>query len=118
MLQSVGTWLHNKKHHGNLMCKNCILPFLKADLCANPLPFLLDVFGIHVIFPLPAEACALLIYNLSPPGFVIGAFQWERLEEDIRKKLKDPDKTEHVLEKVKCVLKTPGKVHLTPLGHH
>ncbi|XP_053859809.1 rho-related BTB domain-containing protein 3 isoform X2 [Vidua macroura] len=38
-----------------------------------------------------------------------GAFQWERLEEDIRKKLKDPDKTEHVLEKVKCMLKTPGR---------
>uniref|UniRef100_A0A8D2QL74 Rho related BTB domain containing 3 n=1 Tax=Zosterops lateralis melanops TaxID=1220523 RepID=A0A8D2QL74_ZOSLA len=39
-----------------------------------------------------------------------GAFQWERLEEDIKKKLKDPDKTEHVLEKVKCILKTPGKI--------
>lgn len=49
---------------------------------------------------------------------MIGAFQWERLEEDIKKKLKDPDKTEHVLEKVKCILKTPGKVHLAPLGHH
>ncbi|KAF4803884.1 rho-related BTB domain-containing protein 3-like protein [Turdus rufiventris] len=40
-----------------------------------------------------------------------GAFQWERLEEDIKKKLKDPDKTEHVLEKVKCILKTPGKLN-------
>ncbi|RMB90796.1 hypothetical protein DUI87_32789 [Hirundo rustica rustica] len=39
-----------------------------------------------------------------------GASQWERLEEDIKKKLKDTDKTEHVLEKVKCILKTPGKV--------
>ncbi|NXN14266.1 RHBT3 protein, partial [Indicator maculatus] len=39
-----------------------------------------------------------------------GAFQWERLEEDIKKKLKDPDKTENVLEKVKCILKTPGKL--------
>ncbi|NXL11262.1 RHBT3 protein, partial [Mesembrinibis cayennensis] len=39
-----------------------------------------------------------------------GAFQWERLEEDIKKKLKDPEKTEHVLEKVKCILKTPGKL--------
>ncbi|XP_032297340.1 rho-related BTB domain-containing protein 3 isoform X7 [Coturnix japonica] len=38
-----------------------------------------------------------------------GAFQWERLEEDIKKKLKDSEKTEHVLEKVKCILKTPGK---------
>ncbi|XP_017668246.1 PREDICTED: rho-related BTB domain-containing protein 3 isoform X2 [Lepidothrix coronata] len=38
-----------------------------------------------------------------------GAFQWERLEEDIKKKLKDPEKTEQVLEKVKCILKTPGK---------
>ncbi|NXJ67665.1 RHBT3 protein, partial [Rostratula benghalensis] len=39
-----------------------------------------------------------------------GALQWERLEEDIKKKLKDPEKTEHVLEKVKCILKTPGKL--------
>ncbi|XP_047902542.2 rho-related BTB domain-containing protein 3 isoform X5 [Anser cygnoides] len=45
-----------------------------------------------------------------------GACQWERLEEDIKKKLKDSEKTEHVLEKVKCILKTPGKVHLNPLG--
>ncbi|KFO77716.1 Rho-related BTB domain-containing protein 3, partial [Cuculus canorus] len=42
-----------------------------------------------------------------------GAFQWERLEEDIKKKLKDPEKTEHVLEKVKCILKTPGKLNST-----
>ncbi|NXX84730.1 RHBT3 protein, partial [Urocolius indicus] len=40
-----------------------------------------------------------------------GAFQWERLEEDIKKKVKDPEKTEHVLEKVKCILKTPGKLN-------
>ncbi|NXD86712.1 RHBT3 protein, partial [Halcyon senegalensis] len=40
-----------------------------------------------------------------------GAFQWERLEEDIKKKLKDPEKTENVLEKVKCILKTPGKLN-------
>ncbi|NXW67851.1 RHBT3 protein, partial [Hirundo rustica] len=40
-----------------------------------------------------------------------GASQWERLEEDIKKKLKDTDKTEHVLEKVKCILKTPGKLN-------
>ncbi|NWS77443.1 RHBT3 protein, partial [Crotophaga sulcirostris] len=40
-----------------------------------------------------------------------GAFQWERLEEDVKKKLKDPEKTEHVLEKVKCILKTPGKLN-------
>ncbi|KFP26753.1 Rho-related BTB domain-containing protein 3, partial [Colius striatus] len=40
-----------------------------------------------------------------------GAFQWERLEEDIKKKLKDPEKMEHVLEKVKCILKTPGKLN-------
>uniref|UniRef100_U3KBF1 Rho related BTB domain containing 3 n=2 Tax=Ficedula albicollis TaxID=59894 RepID=U3KBF1_FICAL len=40
-----------------------------------------------------------------------GAFQWERLEEDIKKKLKDPEKIEHVLEKVKCILKTPGKLN-------
>ncbi|NWH75122.1 RHBT3 protein, partial [Piaya cayana] len=42
-----------------------------------------------------------------------GAFQWEQLEEDIKKKLKDPEKTEHVLEKVKCILKTPGKLNNT-----
>ncbi|NWI14467.1 RHBT3 protein, partial [Crypturellus soui] len=40
-----------------------------------------------------------------------GAFQWERLEEDIKKKLKDPEKIEHVLEKVKCILKIPGKLN-------
>ncbi|XP_021236321.1 rho-related BTB domain-containing protein 3 isoform X8 [Numida meleagris] len=40
-----------------------------------------------------------------------GAFQWDRLEEDIKKKLKDSEKTEHVLEKVKCILKTPGKLN-------
>ncbi|NXG41804.1 RHBT3 protein, partial [Psilopogon haemacephalus] len=39
-----------------------------------------------------------------------GAFQWERLEEDIKRKLKDPEKIENVLEKVKCILKTPGKL--------
>lgn len=57
-----------------------------------------------------------VIYNPILPALVAGAFQWERLEEDIKKKLKDPEKTEHVLEKVKCILKTPGKVHLTLLG--
>ncbi|XP_074935242.1 rho-related BTB domain-containing protein 3 [Phalacrocorax aristotelis] len=40
-----------------------------------------------------------------------GAFHWEQLEEDIRKKVKDPEETEHVLEKVKCILKTPGKLN-------
>ncbi|XP_035166144.1 rho-related BTB domain-containing protein 3 isoform X3 [Oxyura jamaicensis] len=40
-----------------------------------------------------------------------GACQWERLEEDIKKKLKDSEETEHVLEKVKCILKTPGKLN-------
>ncbi|XP_063996311.1 rho-related BTB domain-containing protein 3 isoform X2 [Pogoniulus pusillus] len=39
-----------------------------------------------------------------------GAFQWEQLEEDIKRKVKDPEKTENVLEKVKCILKTPGKL--------
>ncbi|NXJ02825.1 RHBT3 protein, partial [Psophia crepitans] len=39
-----------------------------------------------------------------------GAFQWEQLEEDIKKKLKDPEKMEDVLEKVNCILKTPGKL--------
>ncbi|XP_061203803.1 rho-related BTB domain-containing protein 3 isoform X4 [Neopsephotus bourkii] len=42
-----------------------------------------------------------------------GAFQWERLEEDIKKKVKDPEKTENVLDKVKCILKTPGKLNTT-----
>ncbi|NXK72800.1 RHBT3 protein, partial [Amazona guildingii] len=42
-----------------------------------------------------------------------GAFQWERLEEDIKKKVKDPEKTENVLEKVKCILTTPGKLNTT-----
>ncbi|NXU58312.1 RHBT3 protein, partial [Turnix velox] len=45
-----------------------------------------------------------------------GAFQWERLEEDIKKKLNDPEKTEHVLEKVKCILRTPGKLNTTKDG--
>ncbi|XP_067424733.1 rho-related BTB domain-containing protein 3 isoform X1 [Emydura macquarii macquarii] len=40
-----------------------------------------------------------------------GAFHWELLEEDIKKKLKDPEEVELVLEKVKCILKTPGKVN-------
>lgn len=78
--------------------------------------FLQDLFGIDITFSLPAEAHALLMYNPFLPAFVTGAFQWERLEEDKKKKLKDPEKTEHVLEKVKCILKTPGKVRLTPLG--
>ncbi|XP_071587788.1 rho-related BTB domain-containing protein 3 [Heliangelus exortis] len=39
-----------------------------------------------------------------------GAFQWEQLEEDIKEKLKDLEKTEHVLEKVKSILNTPGKL--------
>ncbi|XP_061335050.1 rho-related BTB domain-containing protein 3 isoform X4 [Pezoporus flaviventris] len=42
-----------------------------------------------------------------------GAFQWERLEEDIKKKVKDPEKTENVLGKVKCILKTPRKLNTT-----
>ena len=40
-----------------------------------------------------------------------GAFQWEELEEDIRKKLKDSGDVSNVIEKVKCILKTPGKVN-------
>ncbi|NWU86186.1 RHBT3 protein, partial [Onychorhynchus coronatus] len=40
-----------------------------------------------------------------------GTFQCEQLEEDIKKKLKDTEKTEQVLEKVKCILKTPGKLN-------
>lgn len=39
-----------------------------------------------------------------------GAFQWEELEEDIRKKLKDSGDVSNVIEKVKCILKTPGKI--------
>ncbi|XP_045141129.1 rho-related BTB domain-containing protein 3 [Echinops telfairi] len=40
-----------------------------------------------------------------------GAFQWEELEEDIRKKLKDCGDVSDVIEKVKCILKTPGKIN-------
>ncbi|XP_055243153.1 rho-related BTB domain-containing protein 3 isoform X6 [Gorilla gorilla gorilla] len=40
-----------------------------------------------------------------------GAFQWEELEEDIRKKLKDSGDVSDVIEKVKCILKTPGKIN-------
>ena len=40
-----------------------------------------------------------------------GAFQLEELEEDIRKKLKDSGDVSNVIEKVKCILKTPGKVN-------
>ncbi|XP_068941233.1 rho-related BTB domain-containing protein 3 isoform X3 [Petaurus breviceps papuanus] len=40
-----------------------------------------------------------------------GAFQWEELEEDVKKKLKDPSDVLGVIEKVKCILKTPGKWH-------
>lgn len=81
------------------MCKKC-------NICRI-------FFGTDSKFSLPAECCALSIYKPTLPGFLAGAFQWERLEEDIKKKLKDSEKTEHVLEKVKCILKTPGKVHLT-----
>jgi len=74
------------------------------------------MFGTDIIFSLPAKACALLIFNPALLGLLTGAYQWERLEEDVKKKLKDPEQTEHVLEKVKCILKTPGKVHLTLSG--
>lgn len=102
-----------------LLCKVCILPFLSTKIWliyVQKIQFLQDLFGIDIVFSLPAKACALLIYNPTLPGLVTGAFQWEQLEEDIKKKLKDPEKTEHVLEKVKCILKAPGKVHLTLLG--
>ncbi|XP_077203768.1 rho-related BTB domain-containing protein 3 [Paroedura picta] len=39
------------------------------------------------------------------------AFQWELLEEQIKKKLNDPKVVEVVLEKVKCILKIPGKIN-------
>ncbi|XP_026722539.1 rho-related BTB domain-containing protein 3 isoform X2 [Athene cunicularia] len=42
-----------------------------------------------------------------------GVFQWEQLEEETKKKLKDPEKIEHVLETVKCILKIPGKINTT-----
>lgn len=74
------------------------------------------MFGIDKNFSLPGKFWALKIYKPTLSGFVTGACQWERLEEDIKKKLKDSEKTEHVLEKVKCILKTPGKVHLSLLG--
>uniref|UniRef100_A0A452HAL3 BTB domain-containing protein n=1 Tax=Gopherus agassizii TaxID=38772 RepID=A0A452HAL3_9SAUR len=51
-------------------------------------------------------------HGVKPPQLEQpGAFQWELLEEDIKKKLKDPGEVELVLEKVKCILKTPGKVN-------
>ncbi|XP_041609228.1 rho-related BTB domain-containing protein 3 isoform X4 [Vulpes lagopus] len=40
-----------------------------------------------------------------------GAFQWEELEDDIRKKVKDSGDVSSVIEKVKCILKTPGKIN-------
>nr|XP_061478539.1 rho-related BTB domain-containing protein 3 isoform X3 [Rhineura floridana] len=40
-----------------------------------------------------------------------GAFQWELLEEHIKKKLKDPGNVKLVLERVKCILKIPEKVN-------
>uniref|UniRef100_A0A8C5KC46 Rho-related BTB domain containing 3 n=1 Tax=Jaculus jaculus TaxID=51337 RepID=A0A8C5KC46_JACJA len=40
-----------------------------------------------------------------------GAFQWEELEDNIRKKLKDSGDVSNVIEKVKCILKTPGKIN-------
>ncbi|EPY73386.1 rho-related BTB domain-containing protein 3 [Camelus ferus] len=43
-----------------------------------------------------------------------GAFQWEELEEDVRKKVKDSGDVSNVIEKVKCILKTPGKVTKAP----
>lgn len=40
-----------------------------------------------------------------------GAFQWEELEEDVRRKLKDSGDVSDIIEKVKCILKTPGKIN-------
>ncbi|KAL1782949.1 rho-related BTB domain-containing protein 3 [Sigmodon hispidus] len=40
-----------------------------------------------------------------------GAFQWEQLEGDIGRKLKDSGDVANVIEKVKCILKTPGKIN-------
>ncbi|XP_032070265.1 rho-related BTB domain-containing protein 3 [Thamnophis elegans] len=40
-----------------------------------------------------------------------GAFQWDLLEEHIKKKLKNSGDVELVLERVKCILKIPGKVN-------
>ncbi|XP_029416927.1 rho-related BTB domain-containing protein 3 isoform X2 [Nannospalax galili] len=40
-----------------------------------------------------------------------GAFQWEELEEDVRRKLKDSGDVSNVIEKVQCILKTPGKIN-------
>lgn len=59
----------------------------------------------------------LLLYFLfkhKNPTYIdlfTGAFQWEELEEDIRKKVKDSGDVSSVIEKVKCILKTPGKVN-------
>ncbi|XP_036867922.1 rho-related BTB domain-containing protein 3 isoform X3 [Manis javanica] len=51
-------------------------------------------------------------HGIRPPQLEQpGAFQWEELEEDIRKKLKDSGDVSSVIEKVKCILKTPGKIN-------
>ncbi|KAJ6669769.1 hypothetical protein lerEdw1_000318 [Lerista edwardsae] len=52
-------------------------------------------------------------HGVKPPQLdQPGAFQWELLEEHIKKKLKDPGNVELVLERVKCILKIPGKMLL------
>ena len=52
-----------------------------------------------------------LTKNSIYTDFFTGAFQWEELEDDIRKKLKDSGDVSNVIEKVKCILKTPGKAN-------
>ncbi|NXW19251.1 RHBT3 protein, partial [Circaetus pectoralis] len=59
------------------------------------------------------------IYSGTLPGNGSGySFLWERLEEDIKKKLNFFFFFEHVLEKVKCILKTPFFFFFTLLGSH
>lgn len=55
-----------------------------------------------------AFSLEILFVCFIPPA---GAFQWELLEERIKKKLNDPRNVELVLERVKCILKIPGKVN-------
>ncbi|KAM4809357.1 rho-related BTB domain-containing protein 3 [Rhinophrynus dorsalis] len=38
-----------------------------------------------------------------------GAYQWQLLEQQVRKKMKDPEHAAHVLHRVRCLLKIPGK---------
>ncbi|KAK2523229.1 Rhobtb3 [Columba guinea] len=98
--------------HNLLCCCQCAdVAFYSEDLSTVVEAHKIILCSVSPLFMLLFEVCALLICNPAFPGLATGAFQWERLEEDIKKKLKDPEETEQVLEKVKCILKTPGKLN-------